>query len=76
MTNIHSLSTRPNPGLHPIDHVIAQHGALRVMIRALLALARRDRRKPPQPLPVNAHLRRDIGMAPQAMPPPNWDRIF
>ena len=40
MTNIYSLSTRANPGLHPIDHVIAQHGALRGGWLALRRIAR------------------------------------
>lgn len=69
----------PPPDL--IRDAIDAHGAARVLLRAAAALLRPrarppDRRAPRSVLPLNAHLRRDIGLpsdhaphAPDLLPP-------
>ena len=60
-----------------IDAAIARHGARAVLIAALGALLRpaaatRDARPGATNLPLNDHLRRDVGL--QANPPPRtWE---
>jgi hypothetical protein len=48
---------------HALDQVISQHGRLRVMGALLLRLLRRNGSRAII-LPMNDHLRRDIGLAP------------
>jgi hypothetical protein len=48
---------------HALDQVISEHGRLRVFCAMLLRLlVRRGDRQMPT-LPLNAHLRRDIGLS-------------
>lgn len=61
----------PPPDL--IRDAIAAHGALRVLLRAVAALLRPparppDRRRGAGIVPMNAHIRRDIGLPPDHAP--------
>ena len=61
----------PPPDL--IRDAIDAHGAARVLLRAAAALLRPrarppDRRRGPQVAPMNAHIRRDIGLPPDHAP--------
>ncbi|WP_102226123.1 hypothetical protein [Acidimangrovimonas sediminis] len=55
----------------PLDLVIAQHGAGKVLRAALVALIRRRQHAPPV---LSEHLRRDMGLPyePPPPPPPNY----
>lgn len=67
-TTFHTTD-RAHPTIVPIDFAIAQHGPWRVLFAALGHLMRgRDRRM----LPVEAHLRRDIGLPPLPRGPTHW----
>jgi hypothetical protein len=62
-----------------IDAAIARHGARAVLIAALGAMlrpaaAKRDALPGRPDLPVNDHLRRDIGLHPNP-PPKSWELI-
>ena len=61
----------PPPDL--IRDAIDAHGAPRVLLRAIAALLRPrarppDRRRRPRVVPMNAHIRRDIGLPPDHAP--------
>lgn len=60
------LAPRDPHGL--IDAAIDAHGAGRVLLRAALALVA-PRRRPPTPSHLSPHLRRDIGLPPEAVRP-------
>lgn len=60
-----------------IDAAIARHGARAVLIAALGAMlrpsaAKRDVQSGRPTLPMNDHLRRDIGLHPEP-PPKSWE---
>ena len=48
-----------------IDAAIETHGAARVLLAAAVALLR-PKARPPDVMSLNAHLRRDIGLPPDA----------
>ncbi|MBV7394916.1 hypothetical protein [Mameliella sediminis] len=65
---MHSHTTIPFPDTN-IDTTIAQHGALRVLAAAAVALFRAPTLRPP-PTPTDAlsdHLRRDVGLPPHTV---------
>lgn len=53
----------------PLHLVIAEHGALRVLLAALFALLSSPRKDGPEPH-LSDHIRRDIGLPPHVAPPP------
>jgi hypothetical protein len=55
---------------HHLDQVILQHGRLRVFAAVLLRLLRYRPAARTARLPLNAHLRRDIGLPPHPPDPP------
>lgn len=62
-----------------LDQVIAQHGRFRVFGALLLRVLRHRGERRVQPLPLNAHLRRDIGLGPMdhgGTPPPGTGGLF
>lgn len=64
-----------DPGQRPLDTpisldlVIDQHGPWRVLRAALFALLKGPERRP---LPLNAHIRRDIGLPDLPRGPTHW----
>jgi hypothetical protein len=55
---------------HALDQVISQHGRLRVAGAVLLRLLRHRAQTRAARIPLNAHLRRDIGLPPHPPDPP------
>ena len=64
---VHSIG----PFIHPIDRVIAEHGAWRVLVVAARTMVRFERRDHVDGLPD--HLRRDVGLPP-GEPVTDWQR--
>ncbi len=56
-----------------IDAAIEVHGPARVLLAAIVALLR-PKARPPDAGDLPAHLRRDIGLPPEAPPAPDWTR--
>lgn len=56
----------------PLEVVIAQHGPWRVLRAALAVLLRGDGRRP---LPMDDHLRRDIGLEPLPRQSLDWQQV-
>jgi hypothetical protein len=64
---------------HALDQVISQHGRLRVFGAMLLRLLVRGEARVLPHLPLNAHLRRDIGLSqldPRTDLPPRGGGLF
>lgn len=59
----------PAEGRIPLDRVIAEHGAWKVLGAALAALLGARKRRD---LPISAHLRRDIGLPDLPRGPTHW----
>ncbi|GHD99840.1 hypothetical protein U879_10625 [Defluviimonas sp. 20V17] len=68
----HNPETAPRDMPVPLDLVIAQHGAWRVLRAALAALLRRDRHPPPL---LDDRMRRDIGLEPLPRRNLDWPLI-
>ena len=58
-----------------IDAAIAEHGARRVIIHALRVMFRARQKPQPRAEGLPNHLRRDIGLPPEAPPPTGWDLV-
>jgi hypothetical protein len=65
-----TLHDEPIPLSHALDQVISQHGRLRVVGALLLRLLQHPAQMPVARIPLNAHLRRDIGLPPHPPDPP------
>lgn len=68
------LAARGNaPEHHSIDALVTEHGAWRVLLRALRALVLPPRARPAASVDaLNDRLRRDIGLPPLGPAPGDW----